>query len=273
MSAAAQPEMDSHGTGALAHVRGAPLTALPKDLYIPPDALEVFLESFAGPLDLLLYLIKRSEMDILDIPIAEVTRQYMAYVELMREVRLELAADYLVMAAYLAEIKSRMLLPRPAGSESEETEDPRAELVRRLQVYAQFQAAAERLGDLPQAGRDFWPALAERSEVQPLTRLPELALADLLVALQSLSRRAVLFTEHHVRQEGLSVRARMGEVLVWLGAPERAGRFWPFIELLRAPEGRAGLVVTLMAVLELSRAQDLRFRQDTPFGPIYVRAA
>lgn len=265
---ATEPEKDI-----LAYVRGAPLNVLPRDLYIPPDALEVFLESFAGPLDLLLYLIKRSEMDILDIPIAEVTRQYMAYVELMRATHLELAAEYLLMAAYLAEIKSRMLLPRPVNPETTEPEDPRAELVRRLQVYAQFQAAAARLDELPQAGRDFWPAVLLPEDRPVLLRPPAATLQDLLAALGSLRHRAELYAGHQVRTEPLSVRARMVDLLNWLNEPARAGRFWPFAQLLRPPEGTLGLAVTLMALLELGRAQDLQFQQEQPFAPVYVRAA
>ncbi len=250
----------------IAVVRGEPLLEPPKDLYIPPDALEVILEAFEGPLDLLLYLIRRQNLDILDIPIAEITRQYIAYIEMMRGLRLELAADYLVMAAVLAEIKSRMLLPRPAPEEGEE-EDPRAELVRRLQEYERFRRAAEALDALPRMERDHFPARAEPPEAGP-PPLPRATLRELLLALQEVMRRAAQRARHHVTLEPLSVRERMSEILAVL-AP---GRFVPFQALFRPEEGRLGAVVTFLALLELVRESLAEVVQREPFGPIYLTA-
>lgn len=252
---------------AIAHVRGEPVTALPQDLYIPPDALEVFLETFEGPLDLLLYLIKRQNLDILDIPIAEITRQYISYVELMKEVRLELAAEYLVMAAMLAEIKSRMLLPR-APESIDEDEDPRAELVRRLQEYERYKTAAEDLDALPRVARDVFPAQAEAPPRQQRTREPEVSLKELLMALADVMTRAELFTHHQVQREALSVRERMAETLSRLNAE----RFTAFTDLFNAEEGRQGMVVTFLAILELIRESLIDLVQNEPFEPIYVRA-
>jgi len=250
----------------VAVIRGEPLLEPPKDLYIPPDALEVILEAFEGPLDLLLYLIRRQNLDILDIPIAEITRQYIAYIEMMRGLRLELAAEYLVMAAVLAEIKSRMLLPRPAPEEGEE-EDPRAELVRRLQEYERFRRAAEELDALPRMERDHFPARAEPPETGP-PPLPQVTLRELLLALQEVMRRAARRAHHHVTLEPLSVRERMSEVLSVL-AP---GRFVPFQALFRPEEGRLGVVVTFLALLELVRESLAEVVQREPFGPLYLTA-
>jgi len=250
-------------------VQGEPLTQLPQDLYIPPDALEVFLEAFEGPLDLLLYLIRRQNLDILDIPIAEITRQYMEYIELMKELRLELAAEYLVMAAMLAEIKSRMLLPRPAAAEEGEEEDPRAELVRRLQEYERFKKAAEDLDALPRMERDTFPVSAELTERRVVRLVPEVTLKELLVAFQEVLRRAALFSHHHVQREPLSVRERMSQVL----AAVQGGRRAEFTALFRVEEGRMGVVVTFLAVLELVKEQLVTLEQNEPFAPIYVRAA
>ncbi|MDS4028278.1 MAG: ScpA family protein [Candidatus Contendobacter sp.] len=250
----------------LAKVGGEPYTRIPQDLYIPPDALEVFLEAFEGPLDLLLYLIKRQNLNILDIPIAEVTRQYMEYLALMQEMRLELAAEYLVMAAWLAEIKSRLLLPRPASIEADE-EDPRAELVRRLREYERFQQAARALDALPRLERDCFPASAELTQREVRRAPPSMSLADLLSALREALARAELFGRHQIRRETLSVRERMSQVLERLDAL----RFTPFSALFRPEEGRMGVVVTFLAVLELLRETLLELVQAEPFAPIHVR--
>ncbi len=251
----------------LALVRGEPVTALPQDLYIPPYALEVFLEAFEGPLDLLLYLIRRQNLDILDIPIAEITRQYVQYVELMKELRLELAAEYLVMAAILAEIKSRLLLPRP--TEIEEEEDPRAELVRRLQEYERCKQAAQELDALPRVGRDLFPVRAAVPECERPRVLPKVTLKELLAAFQEVLARAEMFTHHHVQREPLSVRERMSQVL----AGVQAGGFVSFTSLFDVREGRMGVVVTLLAVLELIRESLLELVQAEAFAPIHVKAA
>jgi len=246
-------------------VQGAPLMALPQDLYIPPDALEVFLDSFEGPLDLLLYLIRRQNLDILEIPISDITDQYVEYVELMKELRLELAAEYLVMAAMLAEIKSRMLLPRPV--EAEEEEDPRAELVRRLQEYERFKRAAVELDELPRLERDLF---AVQAEVPPahIRRLPpEVDLREVLFALRGVLARADLFTSHRVEREALSLRERMSLVLERV----QAGGFVPFAHLFDLSEGRAGVVVTFLALLELIKAASIELVQAEPFAPIHVR--
>lgn len=251
----------------LALVYGEVLTELPQDLYIPPDALEVFLEAFEGPLDLLLYLIRKQNIDILDIPVAEITHQYMGYVELMHSVRLELAAEYLVMAAMLAEIKSRMLLPRSTESEDEE-EDPRAELIRRLQEYERFKAAAEDLDELPRVGRDIVVPRLEAPEARARRLLPEVSLEELLLSMAEVLRRADLFESHQVTREALSTRERMSEVLERL----KGGGFVPFVELFSIEEGRLGVVVTFMAVLELIKESLVELVQNEPFAAIHVRA-
>jgi len=251
-----------------AMVLGAPLLAPPKDLYIPPDALEVFLDAFEGPLDLLLYLIKRQNLDILDIPVAQITAQYMEYIELMTEMRLELAAEYLVMAAMLAEIKSRMLLPRPAEEEEDEG-DPRAELIRRLQEYERYKQAAEDLDALPQLGRDVF-----QTEVPLLGRVvhkrpPDVDLHELLLALKDVLHRADMFSSHQVQREPLSVRERMSRVLEQV---QGAG-FVEFTRLFSVEEGRLGVVVSFLAVLELIKVSLIELVQAEPFGPIHVKAA
>lgn len=251
----------------IALVRGAPILSLPQDLYIPPDALEVFLEAFEGPLDLLLYLIRRQNLDILDIPIAEITAQYMDYVELMTELRLELAADYLVMAAMLAEIKSRMLLPRPAAKDEEDEEDPRADLVRRLLEYERFRQAAQDLDALPRLERDVFPVQAELARGHLRRIPPEVDLRELLAALREVFARAELYLSHRVEKEPLSVRERMSGVLERLAG----GGFHRFSELFAGREGRAGVVVTLLAVLELTRNAVLELVQDGAYAPIHVR--
>jgi segregation and condensation protein A len=252
----------------LAIVQGRPLAALPTDLYIPPDALEVFLEAFEGPLDLLLYLIRKENLDILDIPIAEITRQYTQYIELMQNIRLELAAEYLVMSAMLAEIKSRLLLPRPAGAEEEEA-DPRAELVRRLQEYERFKQAAEDLDALPRLGRDVHQAAADPGERKVLRLPPEVDLQDLVGAFQEVMQRVSMYAHHHVQLESLSVRERMSCVLDRL----QSSSFVGFRELFTLEEGRMGVVVTFLAILELSKESLIEMSQAEAFAPIYVKAA
>jgi segregation and condensation protein A len=249
-------------------VDGVPITEPPKDLYIPPHALEVFLEAFEGPLDLLLYLIKRQNLDILNIPIAEITRQYMEYVELMKDLRLELASEYLVMAAMLAEIKSRMLLPRPEQVGDEE-EDPRAELIRRLQEYERYKKAAEGIDTLPRVGRDVHVVGVAVVDLPVVKVQPSVTLGDIVHALREVMERARMYSHHHVRLEPLSVRERMTLVLDRLGG----GGFAPFTDLFAPEEGRRGVVVTLLAVLELMREALIELVQASPYGPIHVRAA
>ncbi len=246
-------------------VQGQPLLTLPQDLYIPPDALEVFLDTFEGPLDLLLYLIKRQNLDILDIPIAVITDQYMEYVELMKDMRLELAAEYLVMAALLAEIKSRMLLPRPPATEEEE--DPRADLVRRLQEYERFKQAAQDLDELPRLERDHYLVQAPVPPGHRRLIPPEVDLREVLLALRELLARADLFTSHKVEKESLSLRERMAIVL---GKLQGMG-FVPFVHLFELHEGRAGVVVSFLAVLELIKSATIELVQAEPFAPIHVR--
>lgn len=251
----------------VALVKGSPLVELPKDLYIPPDALEVFLEAFEGPLDLLLYLIKRQNIDILDIPIAEITRQYMTYVEVMKGLRLELAAEYLVMAAMLAEIKSRMLLPRPVNTDGEE-EDPRAELIRRLQEYERFKKAAEELDGLPRLERDVFTVGVERPVIRGPRPQPAVNLQELLLALKDVLARAEMFSHHHVQMEPLSVRERMSDLL----SAVSTDRFTPFPSLFKPEEGRLGVVVTFLAMLELIKESLIEIVQTEVYGPIYLRA-
>lgn len=250
----------------LARVGGVPLSEIPRDLYIPPHALEIILESFEGPLDLLLYLIKRQNLNILEIPIAEVTRQYMHYIELMEKLRLELAAEYLLMAAMLAEIKSRMLLPRPVDLEEEES-DPRAELVRRLLEYERFKAAADRLDAIPRQGRDVHAVVVEFPRRVAPRWEAQISLGEVVEALMGVLDRAELFAHHHVQREELSVRERMGIVL------ERAAgdRFIPFSAVFSLQEGRGGVVVSFLALLELLREALVELVQTEPFGPIYFR--
>jgi len=250
-----------------AMVQGAPWTTLPKDLYIPPDALEVFLDAFEGPLDLLLYLIKRQNLDILDIPIAEITSQYMEYVDLMKDIRLELAAEYLVMAAMLAEIKSRMLLPRQEDLEDEEG-DPRAELIRRLQEYERYKQAAEDIDSLPRMGRDLFQAEAEVPDRVIQRRPPDVDLRELLFALKEVMHRVDMFSHHHVQMEALSVREKMSGILERINAES----FTEFTQLFDPTEGRLGVVVTFLAVLELIKGALIDLIQAESFGPIHVKA-
>ena len=264
-AAAASPEQVEMP---FAVVHGEPITQLPRDLYIPPQALEVFLEAFEGPLDLLLYLIRRQNVDILDIPIAEITRQYTQYIELMQDLQLELAGEYLVMAATLAEIKSRMLLPRPESATDSE-EDPRAELVRRLQEYERFKRAAADIDTLPRLERDVWQASAELKDRSVARVLPQVTLQEMLLAFREVAARAQMFAHHHVRREGLSVRERMSDVLAAL---ER-GAFVPFVDLFRPEEGRTGVTVTFVAILELVREALIDIVQAEPYAPLHVRSA
>jgi segregation and condensation protein A len=250
----------------LARVRGEPFTELPHDLYIPPDALEVYFESFEGPLDLLLYLIRRANIDVLDIPMARLTEQYMVYVEVMRTKNLELAAEYLVMAAMLMEIKSRMLLPRPAMP-SDEPEDPRAELVRRLLEYEKMKLAGQKLDALPQLGRDFHPVEVwiEQTAAQ---QLPKVNVVDLQEAWRTLLVRAKMTQHHRVSREELSVREHMSLILRRL----RGRGFAEFGELFDPALGVAVLIVNFLAVLELAREGLLDVTQSEPYAPIYVKS-
>jgi segregation and condensation protein A len=251
-------------------VDGEPLTEMPKDLYIPPHALKVFLEAFEGPLDLLLYLIRRQNLDILDIPIAEITRQYLEYIDLMLVLELELAGEYLLMAAMLAEIKSRLLLPRPGASETEE-DDPRAELVRRLQEYERYKKAAEDIDTLKRVDRDVYLASAEIIERKLTQTLPDVTLKEMLLAFKDVIQRAAMFAHHTVTRERLSVRQRMSEILARLNA----GEFTGFSALFAVEEGRMGVTVTFLAVLELMREGLLELVQADGDGiaPLHVRPA
>jgi segregation and condensation protein A len=267
-----QPDLpESHGVQQeempFAIVQGQPYTQVPKDLYIPPDALEVFLEAFEGPLDLLLYLIRRQNLDILDIPIADITEQYMGYIALLSDLQFELAAEYLVMAAILAEIKSRMLLPRPTGDDEDE-DDPRAELVRRLQEYERFKQAAEDLGDLPREGRDFSMAGAYMAERKTVQIPPEVEMADMLDALRDVLGRAELFGSHQVQMEPLSVRERMTSIIDRL----RKNPYLEFQYFFTPEEGRMGVVVTFLAIMELVRERVVDIIQNEPMGQIYVKS-
>ena len=260
------PEVIDHV--AVARLYGEPLFQLPTDLYIPPDALEIFLEAFEGPLDLLLYLIRKQNFNILDIPMAAVTRQYLSYVDEIRSRNLELAAEYLLMAAMLIEIKSRMLLPPKKTADGEEAEDPRAELVRRLLEYEQMKLAAARLAEVPQFGRDFLKAqIYVEQSLQP--RFPDVALADIQQAWADILKRAKLVQHHKIRREELSVREHMSMVLKRL----QGRRFAPFEELFDPSKGAPVLVVTLIALLELAKETLVEITQAEAFAPIYVRLA
>jgi len=252
----------------IARIHGEPLLEMPQDLYIPPDALELVLENFQGPLDLLLYLIRKHNLDVLDIPMAELTRQYMGYIEMMQQHRLELAAEYLLMAAVLIEIKSRMLLPRPPKASEEEAEDPRAELMRRLLEYEQMKLAAQKLNELPQAGRDFEivQVLIERTVKE---RLPQVSVEDLRQAWLGVLARAKLNTHHKVRREQLSVREQMTHVLRCL----HGGEYVAFDKLFDTQDGVAKLVVTFIAILELAKEYLVEIQQSETLGSIYVRTS
>lgn len=248
-------------------VQGEAYTNLPKDLYIPPDALEVILEAFEGPLDLLLYLIRRQNIDILQINVAEITTQYVNYVELMDSIHFELAAEYLVMAAMLAEIKSRMLLPR-SSAEEEDEHDPRAQLIRRLQEYERFKVAAEDINEMPRVERDIHIASAEAPDRNVTRPEPDIDIKEILLALSDVLRRADMFESHHVEREKLSTRERMGQVLDRLDGKQ----FMPFVSLFRVEEGRLGVVVTFLAIMELIKESLVEIVQTEAFGPIHVKA-
>jgi segregation and condensation protein A len=264
-SAEAAPPRET-AAAPFAKVQGAPYLNLPQDLYIPPDALEVFLDAFEGPLDLLLYLIRRQNLDVLDIPIAQITSQYMEYVELMKDLKLELAAEYLVMAAVLCEIKSRMLLPRPPSDDDDEV-DPRAELVRRLQEYERFKQAALELDGLPRLERDCFPVQADVPAGHVPRIPPTVELTEVLLALRDVLKRADLFSSHRIERESLSLRERMSQVLERV----QRGGFVRFVELFDVGEGRQGVVVSFLAILELVKAATLELVQSEPFAPIHVR--
>lgn len=250
-----------------ARVSGKPMVDLPRDLYIPPDALAVFLEAFEGPLDLLLYLIRRQNMDILDIDVSEITKQYMDYIGAVEAMRFELAAEYLVMAATLAEIKSRMLLPRQETDDEEEI-DPRAELIRRLQQYERFKQAAEDIDEMPRLERDNFTASAALPKMPSSHPHPDVDLREILFALQGVLKRADLFTSHHVEKERLSTRERMSAILSVL----RDDQFVTFESLFTPEEGRLGVVVSFLATLELVKEQLIEVVQAEVLGPIHVRA-
>jgi len=247
-------------------VAGQPYTRMPQDLYIPPDALEVFLEAFEGPLDLLLYLIKRQNLDILNINVAQITRQYMQYIDLMESMQLELAAEYLVMAAMLAEIKSRTLLPKHEEVVEDEG-DPRNELIRRLQEYERFKQAAADIDALPRMDRDLHLAVAEPPKIVSDRPLPDIQLQEMLVALSQVLRRAEMFEHHHVQMEKLSTRERMSQILTAL----QTNSFVPFMALFQPEEGKSGVVVTFLAVMELLKESLIDVVQNEMFGPIHVK--
>lgn len=253
---------------AIARVKGELVTTLPDDLYIPPDALQVFLETFEGPLDLLLYLIRAQNLDILDIPVARITHQYLDYVELMKQLNFDLAAEYLLMAAWLGEIKSRLLLPRLKTADGEEEADPRAELIRRLQEYERFKQAAAHIDSLPCEGRDFFVAVAQQPDYTRSRTPPTVELRELLLALQDVLRRADLYESHQISKEGLSMRERMSQMLDKL----RGGGFLPFVSLFTVEEGRLGVVVSFMAILELVKEGLIDLVQTEAFADIHVRA-
>ncbi|MCY7295157.1 segregation/condensation protein A [Alteromonas sp. a30] len=239
----------------------------PEDLYIPPDALEVILEAFEGPLDLLLYLIRKQKFDIATLPILNITKQYMEYVDVMKDLKLELAAEYLVMAAILAEVKSRVLLPKRASEEDEE-DDPRAELIRRLQEYEAIKRAAQSMDELPRYGRDFFVGQANASEsCEPIRILPEVTLQELVLSFQQAMQRAASFEHHHIQKETLSTRERMSLILDVI----QAGMFTSFSALFQAEEGKAGVVVTFLAVLELAKEKMIEVVQAEPYSDIHVR--
>ncbi|HRX90898.1 MAG TPA: ScpA family protein, partial [Steroidobacteraceae bacterium] len=258
VAAAAAPEQVEMP---FAMVNGEPLTQLPKDLYIPPQALEVFLEAFEGPLDLLLYMIRRQGLNILDIPIADITRQYMDYIGLMQELQLELAGEYLVMAATLAEIKSRMLLPRAADPANADESDPRAELVRRLQQYERFKRAAENIDRLPRLERDTWTATIDFSARKAARPVPQVALQEMLLAFRDVVQRAELFAHHHIQRERLSVRERMSSILAAL----EQSSFVEFAQLFKPEEGRMGVTITFVAILEMMREGLIDIVQSEPY--------
>ena len=248
-------------------VKGEPMTVPPQDLYIPPDALEIFLDAFEGPLDLLLYLIKKQNLDILSLPIFQITQQYMEYIELMKELRLELAAEYLVMAAMLAEIKSRMLLPRPV--EEEDEDDPRSELIRRLQEYERFKKAAEDINELPRMHRDTYDVSVIQSEYEYERPQPTVELSDVLFAFREVVQRAQMFAHHHIQSEPLSMRERMSRIISLLNVED----FMEFNRFFDVEEGKGGVIITFLALLELLKGHVIELVQSEPYAPIYVKPA
>ncbi|NOT83625.1 MAG: segregation/condensation protein A [Methylococcaceae bacterium] len=248
-------------------VQGADYGALPEDLYIPPDALQIFLEAFEGPLDLLLYLIRKQNIDIVHIPVAEITRQYISYIALMEQLQLDLAAEYLLMAALLTEIKSRLLLPRKIEAENEE-EDPRAELIRRLQEYERIKQAAEEIDTLPRLERDIFETFIDVSQITVERPLPDIAFKDLLLAFQDVLKRAHQLSHHQIIKEALSVRERMSAILGYLNGLENA----LFTKLFTQKEGRHGVVVSFLAILELSKEGLIEIIQPEPFAELRVRS-
>ena len=251
-----------------AMLRGEEYVDLPMDLYIPPDAMEVILDVFEGPLDLLLYLIKKHNLDIVNIPVARITEQYMEYVTVMSVLRLELAADYLEMAAFLMELKSRMLLPKPATEEGEE-DDPRAELVRRLQEYERFKTAAQNLDELPREGRDLFVVKAALPKIDREKPQPQVEFKELLLAFKDVLKRADLQSSHHIQKEVLTVEEKMSVILRNLGAES----FTNFVDFFDVGEGRLGVIVTFLAILEMVRSSIIELVQNEAFGPIYIRAS
>jgi len=249
-------------------IQGQPMTQLPLDLYIPPDALEVILEQFEGPLDLLLYLIRKQNLDILEVNVADITEQYMGYIHMMEAMQLELAGEYLVMAAMLAEIKSRVLLPRNNEGEEEEEADPRAELIRRLQEYERFKKAAEDLDEIPRLERDHYVADVDAPDKVRTVAHPEVEMKELLLAMGAIMRRAEMFEKHEVKMEVLSTRERMTTIMSRI----RSGTFVNFGDLFTPEEGRNGVVVTFLAMLELIKESLIDIVQHDVFGPIHVRA-
>jgi segregation and condensation protein A len=249
-------------------IQGQPMTQLPMDLYIPPDALEIILEQFEGPLDLLLYLIRKQNLDILEVNVAEITTQYMGYIDIMQTMQLEMVGEYLVMAAMLAEIKSRMLLPRSKESEEEEEGDPRAELIRRLQEYERFKKAAEDMEELPRMGRDNFIAQVDAPEKIQQRAHPDVDMKELMLAMGAIMRRAQMFEKHEVAKEVLSTRERMSNILATL----KGGHFVNFSDLFTPEEGRLGVVVTFLAMLELIKESLLDIVQHEVLGPIHVKA-
>lgn len=267
LNEARQQHMGEQAEMPFAFVAGQAFTDLPKDLYIPPDALEVFLEAFEGPLDLLLYLIRRQNIDILNINISEITEQYIAYVELMDAAQFELAAEYLVMAAMLAEIKSRFLLPRMEEDEEDE-EDPRAQLIRRLQEYERYRDAAEKIDELPRRYRDFHLASAEMPVLEKEIPLPEIDLQEVLLAFADVLRRSDLKESHHIQRQALSTREKMSQILLRISDKH----FTPLTSLVLKDEGKLGIVVTFLAVMELIKESLVELVQSEPFAPIHIKA-
>ena len=260
-SSGAQTEMP------FAFVAGEAVTELPKDLYIPPDALEIFLEAFEGPLDLLLYMIRRQNIDILDINVSEITDQYIAYVELMEAANFELAAEYLVMAAMLAEIKSRILLPRHTEEEEDE-EDPRALLIKRLQEYERFREAAEELAEYPRVDREIFIGSAEIPILEKELPLPDIDLKEILHAFSDVLRRSDLFEHHHIQRQALSTRERMSQILLII----KSDKFSTLESLIEPKDGRMGIVITFMAIMELIKESLIDFSQSEPYGSIHIKA-